>query len=274
MYVKKFLPIVFLICGQLWAQKSISIKGSETLHPVVESLSSILPKDTVLIISGGGSNTGMKALFKDSVDVAMVSRIIRTQEKLDAARKGKVLLSTAIAKDPVAIIVNPKNPVKQLSLDQVRAIFSGEINNWSTLGGNNAPIQVWIRDEKSGTQTFFKEYVMHNELFAAASKKVTAHEAATDEIEKDVNAITFVGITFTHTPGTNVKILAIGHSAEKYVIPVENGILNKDYPIIRNLYLSYFEKDAQKVKPLLNKAFSAAGQTIIKNQGLFPVQHK
>lgn len=272
--MKKFLPLAFLICGNLFAQKTISIKGSETLLPVVLGLKSIMTGDTTLQISGGGSNIGMKALLKDSIDVAMVSRSIRTQEKLDAARKGKILLGVAIAKDPLAIVINPKNAVKNLTLDQVRSIFSGEINNWSALGGSNAPIQVWIRDEKSGTQTFFKEYVMHNEPFAANVKIATTHEAATHEIEKDPNAIGFAGISFTHMPGMNVKVLAIGYSEEKYTLPVANEVLNKDYPIIRNLYLSYFEEDMIKVKPLVNKALSPSGQKIITDQGLFPVSSK
>ncbi|MBY0424888.1 MAG: phosphate ABC transporter substrate-binding protein [Cytophagales bacterium] len=268
----RFLPLAFVLINSVYAQKTLTIKGSETLFPVVQSIKGIMGKDTTIVISGGGSNVGMKSLMKDSVDVAMVSRNIRTQEKLDAARKGKVLLSTAIAKDPVAIVVNTKNPVSKLTIEQVRAIFSGEIKNWSQVGGANAPIQVWIRDEKSGTQTFFKEYVMHNEPFDAQSKKVTAHEAATDEIEKDPFAVTFVGITFTHTTGTHVKIVSIGHEGSpKFVQPVENGHLKIDYPIIRNLYLSYFEEDAAKVKPLISKAFSPAGQSIIREQGLFPV---
>jgi len=269
--MKKFLPIVLLICGNLFAQKSISIKGSETLLPIVLGFKSIMGGDTILAIAGGGSNTGVKALLKDSVDVAMVSRVIRTQEKLDAARKGKILLGVAIAKDPLAIVVNAKNPVKNLTIDQVRSIFSGEISNWSMVGGTNAPIKVCIRDEKSGTQTFFKEYVMHNEPFVANAIKENSHEEATLGVENDPNAITFVGISFAHTREARVKILAIGYSTEKYSQPISNDILNKEYPIIRNLYLAYFEEDMEKVKPLVSKALSPVGQKMILDLGLFPV---
>lgn len=270
--MKKRLLVCLFVClqwGLMAQQKTITLKGSETMLPIMNDLKSMFTKDTVLVIIGGGSNAGMKSLMKDSVDMAMVSRNIRTQEKLDAARKGKVLLSVALGKDPLAIVIHPQNAVNNLTLDQIRDIFTGVITNWKALGGQDGPIVLAIRDDKSGTQTFFKEYVLHNEPFAPNAKSFVHHEEAAEFVKNNPNAITFVGISYVNPA---VKALAVGYSNEKYVTPTKENKLNRDYPIIRNLYVSYFEEDQKKIQPLLNKALSEQGQQWVKKEGLFPVK--
>ena len=154
--------IIAASCCNASAQK---IKGSDTVLPLTQALSEIYmaahPAATVTV-TGGGSGVGISALLESTTDIAMASRRITFNEKMKMKQSGHEPCEFVVAYDALAVVVNPANPVKGLTREQLEAIFRGKITNWKEVGGNDAKIVVYSRETSSGTYEFFKESVLEN----------------------------------------------------------------------------------------------------------------
>ena len=152
--------------------QDIVVNGSTTVLPVMqkaaESFMAANP-DIKLVISGGGSGNGIKALGEKQCDVAMSSRDIKDKERAAAEKKGVKPVRIPVAVDAIVPVVNPENPVKDLSLEQLSAIYAGKVRNWKELGGQDAPIVVISRDTSSGTFESWQELVMKKERVTPAA---------------------------------------------------------------------------------------------------------
>ena len=179
--MKKYVSFFLLACcaclpDMLMAQR---IKGSDTVLPLTQELSEMYMKknpSATVTVTGGGSGVGISALLDGTTDLAMASRKIKFSEKMKMKQAKHEPCEYIVAYDALAVIVNPQNPVKQLTREQLEDIFRGKITNWKEVGGEDARIVVYSRETSSGTYEFFKESVLHNKNYMSS---VLSIESAT-----------------------------------------------------------------------------------------------
>ena len=252
---------------------TLTIKGSDTVLPLAQKEAEEYMKantDAALTIVGGGSGVGITALKDGSTDIAMSSRPLKTEEKMEFQQKGMDIKETIIANDALAIIVNPKNKVTKLTHEQLGDIFTGKITNWKQVGGNDAKIVAYARETSSGTYEFFKEHVMDKKNYAASVLNMPATGAIVESVSKTEGAIGYVGLAYE----TNeVKQIAVSYDKGKtYVEPGIEAAQNGTYPVSRPLYFYYAVAKESAVKPFVEYILSQTGQQIVKEVGYVPLQ--
>lgn len=214
------------------AASSITINGSTTVLPIVqksaEHFMASYP-DISVILSGGGSGTGLKSLLDGITDVAMSSRDLKPSEQRLAAGKNMRLVRTTIAVDALVPVVSPKNPVTDLSLEQLRDIFAGKITNWKDVGGNNGAIVVVNRDNSSGTYECWKELVMKDARVMPGALTQASNGGVVQNVATNPNAIGYIGMGYLNA---TVKSLSIGG-----VRATAASALARQWPLSRELYL-------------------------------------
>jgi phosphate binding protein len=257
--------------GQDTADGKIIISGSTSVLPPAQVLSEKYMEahsDAVISIKGGGSGTGIAELIDSSNDIAMSSRKIKDSEIENARAKGIEPKEYEIAKDGISIIVNPANPVNDLTLEQLQKIYSGEIKNWKEVGGEDSEIAVIARDSASGTQEFFKEAVMGTVEFRNDLITQSATGAVTQEVAQNKKAIGFVGAAYQ---SSNIKTLGI-NTGSTIIMPTEANILSETYPLSRALYLYTSQTPKQTAKDFIAFVLSTEGQKIIQENGYAPIK--
>jgi phosphate transport system substrate-binding protein len=173
--------------------------------------------------------------------------------------------------DGLAIYVHKSNPVKQLTMAQVKDIFTGKVTNWKQVGGNDKPILLYSRENNSGTYEFFKEHVLNKQDFAASAQHMAGTAALINAVSKDNNAIGFGGAAYAK----NVKALPIAKEASaKAVGPTAATIHDGSYPISRFLYFYLNQKPAGSVKKFIDWVISPAGQKVVSEVGYYPIKRK
>jgi phosphate transport system substrate-binding protein len=256
----------------------IQNKGSDTLVNLAlawaERYQSI-HSEVRLSVTGGGSGTGIAALINRTVDIANASRAISSQEVNDARKNGVDPIEFVVARDAIAVIVNPENPVKQLSIQQISDIYSGIINNWRDVGGDNRPIVRLSRETNSGTHVYFLEQVLRlgqknsKILFSQDTLLLPSSEGIGAEIRQNPNAIGYDGLGYV-TP--DMKVLAIGKTAGgPYILPSAQTVNNSSYPIARDLYMYTPGQPSGAVKEYLDWIMSKEAQQIVTKLGFVPI---
>lgn len=253
--------------------KVIQLKGSDTIlnlsQSVAEEFMKVNPKAKISV-TGGGSGTGIAAKLNKTIDIAMASREMDSKEWQKAKDGGLDLNEVTIAYDGITIIVNKSNPVKNLTTEQLRGIFMGDIKNWSEVGGPDEKIIVLSRDSSSGTHVFFKEHVLRKgnakgpEEYSKSALYLPSNEALKSEVEKTKGAIAYIGMGYMENSVKEVTVNGI----ESNLVNVKS----KKYPIARAVYW-YTDKNIDGVtKDLVNFMLSAKGQEIVKREGFVPVK--
>jgi phosphate transport system substrate-binding protein len=258
--------------------KYIENKGSDTMVNLAlawaEGYQNIRP-DIRIAVSGGGSGTGIAALINGTVDLANASRRI-TIEEIEAARtRGYDPIEFVVARDAIAVIVHPENPIDSLSLSQLSDIYSGNVNNWSELGGDNRPIVRLSRETNSGTHIFFLEEVLrlgdpdNDTLFSPDTLLLPSSQGITQEVRDNRNAIGYEGLGYV-VP--EVKVLAIAQSPETpAVLPTLDTVLASSYPISRDLYIYTIREPFGEILAYMNWILSNEGQVLVSELGYIPV---
>jgi phosphate transport system substrate-binding protein len=258
---------------------SIQIKGSDTMVNLgqawAERYMEENPGDFVAV-TGGGSGTGIAALINSTCDIAECSRSMKKEEIKLAESKGVEPVEHIVGLDGIAVVVNPKNPVSNLTVDQLRAIFMGAIKNWKEVGGEDKIIVLLSREVNSGTHVFFKEHILRRgnekgpEEFAPGALLMSSSQAIADEVAQNQNAIGYYGMGYI-SPKQKVISVAKDDNSE-YVAPTTEGVVKGRYPISRPLYL-YLNGQAQgAVKKFLDFVFSKEGQEIVVKTDFVPVK--
>src|SRR4030095_4086887 len=180
--------------------KSITIKGSDTMVHLMSTLAEAYMKkspDIYVSVTGGGSGTGIAALINGTTDICSSSRDMQ-QKEIDEA-KGKNVNPTekTIAYDGIAIVINPDNPVKEVTLEQLKKIYTGAYTNWKELGGPDQPITALSRESNSGTYVFFQEHVLNKENYAPTVKLMPASSSIVQSVTSDKWSIGYVGLGYT-----------------------------------------------------------------------------
>jgi phosphate transport system substrate-binding protein len=232
--------------------------------------------DVRISVTGGGSGTGIASLINKTVDIANASRKIK-QEELDQAKaNGVVPFEHTIARDAIAVIVNPENPVSQLTLQQVSDIYSGKINNWKEVGGEDRPIVRLSRETNSGTHVYFLETVLRlgskedKTLFSMDTLLLPSSEGIIAEVRQNPNAIGYDGLGYVPK---DLKMIAIAKKdGDPYVLPSIPTVNDNSYPVARDLYMYTNGEPTGVVKQYLDWILSSEAQQIVAQLGFVPVK--
>ena len=179
---------------------TITAKGSDTLVILAQKWAEVYMgshPDTKIQVTGGGSGTGFAALQNQSTDLCNASRPIKAAEQLTCVKAfGKRPTEYKVCVDGLSVYVNEANKVQELSLEQVAGIFSGKIVNWKEVGGGDAPITIYSRENSSGTYEFFKEHVLKGKDFAATAQTMPGTAAVLQAVARDANGIGYGGTAY------------------------------------------------------------------------------
>lgn len=223
---------------------------------------------TVVQVNGGGSGTGIAALINGTVDLAQASRPMKDDEKAKAKQsRGADVVEHAVALDALAVFVHASNPVKTLTIAQVKDIFQGKINNWNQIGGPNAPIVLYGRESSSGTYDYFREHVLAKEDFSPRVQTLQGTAAIINAVGKDPNGIGYGGIAYAK----EVRPLGIADGAKAAVEPNETTVADGSYPLSRKLYFYYAGNAPERVTKFAQWAVTPDAQKLVTNVGYFPL---
>ena len=252
--------LALILVGCIGGKESISISGSTTVLPIVQKCAEryIQIHDIDIRVSGGGSSIGIKNVGEGVVDIGMASRDLKDSER----NSYPDLVKHVIAKDGIAIIVNPINRVSELTMEQLKGIYNGTYKRWDDFGWTGEIVVVG-RDSASGTGEFFWEHVMKKENFTSDMLALPSNGAVHDKVASTQNAIGFVGIGYISEKVKAVKIDGIE--------PTVENIKSGRYPIARELYLFTKGGVSELVKDFIDFILSSEGQKIVEEEGFIPL---
>jgi phosphate transport system substrate-binding protein len=232
--------------------------------------------DVSLSVTGGGSGTGIAALVNGTVDIANASRQIKTEEMDQAKANGIDPVEFVVARDAIAVIVNPENPVTQLTLQQISDIYSGKINNWKEIGGDDRPIVRLSRETNSGTHVYFLETVIrlgdktNTTLFSTDTLLLPSSEGIINEVRQNPNAIGYDGLGYVPA---DLKMIEVARDETgPYVLPSIQTVNDDTYPVARDLYMYTAGKPTGAVKDYLDWILSPEAQAIVAQLGFVPIK--
>jgi phosphate transport system substrate-binding protein len=267
-YVKQFMLIALCLLfgtGAAFAEK-IVIKGSTTVLPIAQATLEAYMKANPgvdISLSGSGSGEGIKALIDKSTDIANSSREITANEVELAKSKGVNPITTVVAIDGIVPIVNPKNKIKNLSIDQLSQIYQGKITNWKEVGGDDLQIVVVSRDSSSGTFETWAEMVLHKAKVTPRAEMQASNGAIVQVVSENRYAIGYIGLGYVNK---SIKALTVNgiQASAKTTIP-------KEYPIARDLYMYTNGQPASEVAKFIKFVLSPAGQKLVAKEGFVPL---
>jgi phosphate transport system substrate-binding protein len=229
-----------------------------------------------LSVTGGGSGTGIAALINGTVDVANASRRIKAEEITSAEANGVTPVERVVARDAIAIVVHPSNPVDQLTIGQLSAMYRGELTDWRQVGGEDRPVVLLSRESNSGTHVYFLEQVVRQgvkkdkSLFSPNTLLLPSSEGISAEVRQNPNAIGYDGLGYV-TP--DQKVIAVARDAsEPYVLPTIETVNDGTYPIARDLYMYTAGEPAGAIATYLDWILSNEAQTIVRELGFVPLK--
>ncbi len=259
----------FSVIGSSAFADSLVIKGSDTLGAkLVPQLAEQFKADhpgTAFDIAAEGSATGFAALIDKTAALGMASRPAKPEETAAAKAKGVELKETTVAYDGIAVIVNAANPVKALTRKQVEQIFTGEIADWSAVGGTGGKISIYTRNTSSGTYAEFREMAMKKRDYAPSSQKLAGNEQIAQEVGNNANGIGYVGLAYAKARG--IKVLPIDGAS-----PTKESVLAKTYPFARPTFFYTDGEPSGALKEFIDFTVGEAGQKIVDQVGFVPIK--
>ncbi len=252
--------------------KTLTLKGSDTMVILGQRWAEAYMKKTPGVsvqVTGGGSGTGIAALINGGTDVCQASRPMKDKEREQAkARHGKDVKEIPVALDGLAIYVHPSSPLRDISLPQLKGIYTGKTRTWKELGGGDDRIVAYSRENNSGTYVFFKEHVLNNDDFAAEVQTLPGTAAIVNAVSKDTKSIGYGGIAF----GSGVRAVpARKDDASEPVAATLENVQSRKYPLARELYFYTLGEPAGEVKAFIDWVLSGAGQKVCEEVGYYPL---
>lgn len=267
-------------CARRQEAGTVEVKGSDTMVNLAQAWAEAYAKEhpsANIIVTGGGSGVGIAALINGDTNIATASRAMEPQELSQAKAKGLNPQQFTVARDGVSVIVNPKNPVSKLNIDQLSDIYTRRITNWKQVGGKDAAMVIVSRDKNSGTHVFFLEHVVNKgnpkggKQYGASVLMQVSSQAIADEVAQNVNAIGYVGMGYVK-PGAHKALGIAPDSSRNFIKPTPENVINGMYPIARPLYLYTPNPPTGAVKDFIDFALSDQGQKIVTEQEFVPVR--
>ena len=253
-------------------KQTITISGSTTVLPIVQKAADqymTLYPEANIQISGGGSGVGIQAIGAKTVDIGMTSREVTPAEMA----KYPIFVVTTIAQDGIAVIVNPKNTIQYITLDQLKDIYLGKITKWTEITGagvqgTNNQIVIVGRDSASGTRTYFDETVLAKATPVNTMLEKNSNGAVTQTVARTPGAIGYVSIGFVTN---DVKAVPIWYNAQKIVAPSISTVKDKTYPVSRDLYVITNGQPSGLAGDFIKYILSPDGQKIVADEGYVTV---
>lgn len=266
------LAAVMIGSAAFMQQAKITIKGSDTMVILAQRWAEIYMKKNPAVniqVTGGGSGVGIAALINGTTDIANSSRPIKSSEIQKLKDRYNTLgVEIPCAKDGITVFLHESNKVKELSIKQLSDIYQGKITNWKNLGGDDAPIKLYGRENSSGTYAFFKDEVVKGD-YAAGCQTLPGTAAVVNAVKKDKYGIGYGGAAYA----AGVKHCAVKKDSQTPgVMPSTETIAKNQYPITRYLYLYMRNRPTGETKKFIDWILSPDGQKIITDVGYFPVK--
>jgi phosphate transport system substrate-binding protein len=274
--MKKLLLILvigLMAVGFRYQETVITVKGSDTMVILAqrwaEKYMSEHPGVNVQV-TGGGSGVGIAALINGATDICNASRPMKASEREKLkARFNSLGVEIKSAKDGLSVYLNETNSVKELSLDQLKGIYTGKIKNWKEVGGADSKIVLYGRENSSGTYVYFKDNVLMGEDYSSTMQSLPGTAAVVNAVVKDKNSIGYGGAAYAK----GVKYAAVKKDANSQAyLPTEQNIKAGTYPISRYLYMYTKTRPTGALKDYIDWILSSEGQDIVTKVGYFPVK--
>ena len=274
--LKKF-AVVAILLGMIGfaftpAAERITVKGSDTMVILAQKWAEVYMKENpsaAIQVTGGGSGVGISALINGSTDIANASRKMNATEKDKLKERYNTLgVEVACAKDGITIYLHPSNKVKELTIKQLSEIFKGNIKNWKEVGGDDAPIKLYGRENSSGTYVFFQENVVKGD-YAPSCQTLPGTAAVVNAVKKDLNGIGYGGAAYAE--GIEICKVKKDDKSLAYAASAET-IKNNQYPITRFLFMYLKSKPTGALKSYIDWILSPEGQKLVVEMGYFPVR--
>jgi phosphate transport system substrate-binding protein len=255
----------------------VSVEGSDTMGDLLKVWADAFMKsnpDVPVSINKGDTTQGIAALISRTTDLASASRDLTDEEVVSLHRHKVRLKKVSVARDSVAILVHPQNPVNDLTMDELKKIFCGEITNWSKVGGKDQPIAVFVREAGSGTSKFFIGHVLKPEKITKSATPVSSIETMMDSIGNDKNAIGYAGMgALIEAPG-KVKSLKLQliNGGTAVGATVESAI--GGYPLSRPLFVFMDYDPKPNAQKFVDFCLSPEGQKLVESAGYASIDRK
>ena len=240
--------------------RSVTLAGSTAFQPFAEKLAeryAATRPGTRVNVQGGGSAVGIQSALSGAAEIGMA-------DLLQLPDEAKALKATVVARDGIAIVVHPQNPVAVLSADQARAVFSGKTANWKVLGGPDAAIRVISREEGSGTRRSFDKLVLAGEALAAGALFQNSNGTVREAVASDPAAVGYVSIGLV-----NGKVKALRYND---VVPTNANVVNGTYPLARPIFFLTRGVPAAPAQEFIDYVLSPEAQGILAQEGLIPAK--
>lgn len=253
--------------------KNITIKGSDTMVILGQRWAEAFMNQNpglVVQVTGGGSGTGIAALINGTTDICEASRPMKQSEREKLRDRFSTMgVEIAVARDGLAIYVHESHPISELTLDQLKDIYTGKITNWKELGCSDAKIILYGRENNSGTYVYFKDNVLKGADFAPQTQTLPGTAAVVNAVSKDKLGIGYGGAAY----GKGIKYVKVKKDAKSqgYEPTLEN-VKSGNYPISRYLFWYVRNKPSGDIKKLVDFVLSEQGQEIVSKVGYFPVK--
>jgi phosphate transport system substrate-binding protein len=270
----KIIPIILIMAVMTTAsgfsQAKITVKGSDTMVILAQKWAELYMKQnpsTSVQVTGGGSGVGITALINGTTDIANSSRPMKQSEieKLKA-RYNTLGVQIPCAKDGITIFLNEANKAQEFTIKQLSDIYQGKIRNWKELGGNDAEIRMYGRENSSGTYTYFHDEVVKAD-YAASVQSLPGTAAVVNAVKKDINGIGYGGAAYAQGV-KHAKVKKDANSAA--FLPTAESIGKGEYPITRFLYMYLRNRPTGETKKYIDWILSAEGQMVVTEVGYFP----
>ncbi len=263
------MSVAIIIAGILMgfsAQEKITVKGSDTMVILsqrwAEKFMAKYPNISIQV-TGGGSGTGISALLNGTTDICNASRPMKKSEiKSLKERFGSLGVEIPCAKDGLTVYLNEKNSVKDLSMDELKKIYTGKITNWKEVGGKDAKIILYSRENNSGTYVYFKDNVLNGQDYSPSCQNLPGTAAVVNAVAKDLNGIGYGGHGYSK---------GVIMSKVNGVDPTKENIGNGKYPISRSLFMYVRNKPTGSMKQFIDWILSPEGQKVVSDVGYFPL---
>ncbi|MGA2640289.1 MAG: phosphate ABC transporter substrate-binding protein [Spirochaetia bacterium] len=225
-------------------------------------------------VTGGGSGTGIASLINGTIQIANASREMSPEEIAQAGKNGITPVRFTVALDAIAVVANPGNPVRGLTIQQLSELYTGKIRRWAGVGGENRPVVLLSRESNSGTYVYFLEQVVRlgnsksGALFSPETLLMPSSQGISAEVAQNPNAIGYDGLGYVTS---EQKTIAVARTAAgPYVLPSVRTVLDKTYPVSRPLFMYTAGEPAGEVKKYLDWIIGD-GQKLVREVGFVPL---
>lgn len=262
----KHILTIFAAASALAGAQTISIKGSDTLGAklvpqLAEAFKAAGHKDVKFEIAAEGSSTAFPALANGTAQLGMSSRKIKEDERNLCKTNGVFLKEHPVCHDMIVVLINKNSPISNLTKAQIAKIFTGQVKDWSEVGGTPGPISVYTRNTSSGTYKDWQKMAMGGRDYPASSLKMAGNEQIAQEVAKNKNGIGYVGLAYSKASGTK----AVNIDGKQ---PIASNATN--YAYARLCYLYAPDKPAAETQAFLDFIKSDKGQAIVQKTGFIP----